>query len=246
MRKINTTAYHPQGDGLVENFNRTLQGMVAKHAKTFGPEWDLYLQHLLFAYRSKPHASTGESPFYLLYGRDPRVPTETALTKPRTPYQVDLDDYRIELTHGLTEAWKLAKKNIGMAQHKQKAQYDKQAKARAYHPGDRVMVYMPHEHSGKKRKMALPYHGPYRILDVLPNGLSVRAVDRPQEQLILVNKDRVTLCHPELPDISWLGKKKRRHRRRSNAQTRRQEARTDSSPVELRYNLRNRPSPEVV
>ena len=67
MAKINTTAYHPQTDGLVENFNRTLCAMLAKHSREFGPEWDIYLQHLLFAYRTKPHESTGESPFFLLY-----------------------------------------------------------------------------------------------------------------------------------------------------------------------------------
>ncbi len=51
MHKINTTAYHPLDDGLVENFNRTLQCMIAKHAKEF---WDLNLQQLLFAYRVQP------------------------------------------------------------------------------------------------------------------------------------------------------------------------------------------------
>ena len=76
MQKINTTAYRPQGDGLVENFNRTLQAMLAKHAKEFGPSCDLHLQQLLFAYRPRPHSSSGESPFYLLYGRDPHLPTE--------------------------------------------------------------------------------------------------------------------------------------------------------------------------
>ena len=120
--------------------------------------------------------------FIYLYGRDPRVPTETALTKPRTPYQVDMDYYRVELTHGLLEAWRLAKKNIGVAQRKQKVQYDKRTRALDYHPCDRVMVYMPHEHSGKMRKMALRYYGPYRIVEVLSNGLSVRPVDSPQEQ----------------------------------------------------------------
>ena len=39
MHKVNTMAYHPQCDGLVENFNKTLQTMLAKHAKEFGPIW---------------------------------------------------------------------------------------------------------------------------------------------------------------------------------------------------------------
>ena len=77
MKKVNTTASHPQTDGLVENFNKTLRAMLAKHVKTLGSDWDVHLQQLLFAYRSKPHLSTGESPFFLLYGRDARLPTET-------------------------------------------------------------------------------------------------------------------------------------------------------------------------
>ena len=36
MQKLNTTAYHPQADGLVENFNRTLRTMLAKYAAKIG------------------------------------------------------------------------------------------------------------------------------------------------------------------------------------------------------------------
>lgn len=50
--------HHPQCDGLIENFNQTLQVMIAKHAKEHGPEWDVYLQHLLFTYRNKLHTPT--------------------------------------------------------------------------------------------------------------------------------------------------------------------------------------------
>ena len=32
--------------------------------------------------------------------------------------------------------------------------------------------------------VALPYHGPFRIMEVLPNGVSVRPVDRPQDEPI--------------------------------------------------------------
>lgn len=46
MKKINTTSYHPQTESLVERMNRTLRSMLAKHAHTFGPDWDLHLQQL--------------------------------------------------------------------------------------------------------------------------------------------------------------------------------------------------------
>ena len=50
IRKINTTAYHPQCDGMVERFNRTLKTILRKHAATVGDEWDTYLYGVLYAY----------------------------------------------------------------------------------------------------------------------------------------------------------------------------------------------------
>ena len=44
--------------------------------------WDEFLPAILFAYRTSPQATTGDSPFYLLYGREPRLPIcEFAATK---------------------------------------------------------------------------------------------------------------------------------------------------------------------
>ena len=116
MWKLNTTAYHPQADGLVENFNCSLQAMIAKSVDVFGTDWDEYLPLLIFTYHTKPHDSTGESPFYFLCGRDTRIPTELALSTERTPYQVDIDDYQTELVHGLYEAWCIAKESVVKAQ----------------------------------------------------------------------------------------------------------------------------------
>ena len=41
--KLNTTAYDPQGDGVVERFNRTLKAMLRKHSQDSGKQWDRYL-----------------------------------------------------------------------------------------------------------------------------------------------------------------------------------------------------------
>ena len=71
LRKVNTTAYHPQGDGLVERFNRTLTEMLSKTVEKNGKNWDDKLPYVLFAYRTSVQESTRESPFHLLYGRDP-------------------------------------------------------------------------------------------------------------------------------------------------------------------------------
>ena len=75
ITKLNTTEYHPQCDGAVERFNRTLKTILRKHV---GCQLDRFLPGVLWAYRNTPHTSTGEKPSFLLYGIDCRSPTEAA------------------------------------------------------------------------------------------------------------------------------------------------------------------------
>ena len=156
-----------------------------------------------------------------------------------TPYLVDVDDYRMKLVTGLTESWRLAKQHIHKAQQKQKKSYDCNTKTKSldFREGDRVMVFMPQEVQGKDRKLAPPHHGPYRILEVQPNCVRVRPVDKPADHPILVSMDRVTKCPKELPDTSWLGPARKRSYRRQKR------ARRPLAPLPLQthsYHLRNR------
>ena len=130
VEKINTSGYHPQTDGLVERFNSTLINMISKSCEVQNHDWDQHLPYLLFAYRSSVQESTRESPFCLLYGRDPRIPTETVLSKPVSPYLVDVEDYRCDLVSRMSSAWSLARDRIEHAQEAQKFQYDRHAKER--------------------------------------------------------------------------------------------------------------------
>ena len=98
IHRVNTTAYHPQTDGLVKRFNRTLIDMLAKRLERNGRDWDTQIPYVLFAYRASLQESTGESPFFLTHGRDPRLPTELLMDQPSTRYQVDLDTYKGEVT----------------------------------------------------------------------------------------------------------------------------------------------------
>ena len=90
--------------------------MVAKYAVKCGSNRDEHLQHLLFAYCTKPHESTVKSPFFLLYVRDACIPCESLLSAKWTPYQVDLDNYKSELMFGLANAWKAARDHIQKSQ----------------------------------------------------------------------------------------------------------------------------------
>ena len=78
IEKLNTT-YHPECDGMVERFNRTLKSMLRKRATQFNKQWDNHLPALLWAYRNAPHDTTGEKPSFLLFRWDYRSPQEAAL-----------------------------------------------------------------------------------------------------------------------------------------------------------------------
>jgi len=67
--------------------------------------------------------------------------------------------------------------SIAKAQYKQNLQYDKNAKAPSYKISDRVLMYMPHEATEKNRKLALPYQGPYRIININNDYLLLRPLD---------------------------------------------------------------------
>ena len=97
LKKVYTTAYHPQTDGLVERSNRTLTDMLSKKVLRSSKDWDVQLTYVLFAYRASPQQSTGESPFFLLYGRDPVLPSEKMLKPSTERDDIDVDDYRSEM-----------------------------------------------------------------------------------------------------------------------------------------------------
>ena len=206
IKKLNTTAYHPQCDGMVERFNRTLKTMIRKHVTDFGKQWDQYLPGLLWAYRNTPHESTGEKPSYLLFGIDCRSPTEACLMPPNGLRPVDIEDYREELTLSLSSARITTAESVQKAQSRYKAQYDRKSTNRSYKPGDWILIRFPQDETGSQRKLSRPWHGLYRVLSTRDPDVTAQKVYLPEHEQIQVHQSRVCSCPVEFPaGYYWYG-----------------------------------------
>lgn len=86
--KTRTTALHPQSDGLVERFNRTLAQQLSILTAEHQRDWDTHLPLVLMAYRSAVQDSTSCTPALLMLGRELRTPAEVAFGKPPDTFAV--------------------------------------------------------------------------------------------------------------------------------------------------------------
>jgi hypothetical protein len=75
-KQLRTTSYQPQTDGAIERFNQNLGNMLTTHTHNNPREWDEHLGYIFAAYNTTPHSSTGDTPFFLLKGRDAIEPTD--------------------------------------------------------------------------------------------------------------------------------------------------------------------------
>ena len=184
----------------MERFNRTLTAMSAKSVERGGKDWDQILPFVLFAYRASQQQSTLESPFFLLYGRDSRLPTDPP---EKTKKLVDLKEYGVELagnmgTGNMSEAWELARQCI---RKKQKHYYDQKGPPPNFRVGERVFLFKPADKTGHARKFARPFHGHFRVVDLDSN--TAKRIDRPEEETVFVALDRLRHCPTEVPELFW-------------------------------------------
>ncbi len=135
--------------------------MVCKFVKEDAKNVDKWLEPLLFAVREVPQASTGFSPFELLYGRQPRgvldvikESWEEGPSNSRNEIQYVLD-LRVKL-HTLG---RLSMENLLQAQDKQMRLYNRGTRLRQFTPGDKVLVLLPTSSS----KLLAKWQGPFVV-----------------------------------------------------------------------------------
>ena len=136
VQKSHTTPCHPQGDGMVERFNRSLLQLLRTYVEK-QEDWEQHLPLVLYAYRTTTHIPTGMSPFQLMYGRHPQPNTLT----PSRGYEAT--SYQAVLQAKMAELQDLVEAHIVESAHRQKVDDDRHSAERPFKPGDLVWLSVP-------------------------------------------------------------------------------------------------------
>ena len=125
--KSYTTAYHPQGDGMVERFNCSLLQMIRSYVENEA-DWEYHLPLVLYAYQISVHSSTGIEPYVLMFGRQPHA----ANTDFEGSTSYDPSSYKMILQAKMAELKDFVESKVTSAAAEQKRAYDRSSTHRPF------------------------------------------------------------------------------------------------------------------
>ena len=141
IEKSRTTPYHPMGNGQCERFNQTLLQMLGTLEDYQKSDWKAHVPTLVHAYNATFHHSTGYSPYFLMFGRHPRLAIDAFLgLSPDALTATKQTEYIRKLQERLHYAYNKAQEAAKRSAAGHKAHYDLKVRDSVLHPGDRVLV----------------------------------------------------------------------------------------------------------
>lgn len=177
VNKTRTTPLHPQSNGMIERFNRTLIQMLAIYVKDCPEKWDEHLHFASMAYNSSVHSTTGFTPYKMKFGTEMQLPihvltgdpNDDAVTLPAdtSEYETYVDEvkHRVKLAHDTARA--ITKKSMKVY----KDHYDTGARSRQLDVGQPVWVYKPYRKKGVCPKLQCKWDKVYIITAKLDDVL---------------------------------------------------------------------------
>ena len=145
-----------------------MHAMLAMHSSMNRDNWAALLPFIQLAYNTSFSSTMHETPFFLMFGRKPRLPVDIILGIPHVETTSNTEDFSKTTQENLQLAFELARRNLSERTQKQAAQNAKLRPIPVYKPGELVLVYRPYQDSdGPNPKLLLPWRGPYVICSQL-------------------------------------------------------------------------------
>ncbi|KAL7870950.1 hypothetical protein SRHO_G00084470 [Serrasalmus rhombeus] len=148
VERSRTTPYHPAGNGQCERFNRTLHNLLRTLPTSRKQDWASHLPQVVFCYNTTPHQGTGESPYFLMFGQEPRLPVDFLLGQVQDPMPGGIQDWVLEHQARLKLAFEGARERLLVAAGRRKERYDQRIRDVPLHEGQ--LVYLQ-DHSARGR-----------------------------------------------------------------------------------------------
>ncbi|CAJ2671137.1 unnamed protein product [Trifolium pratense] len=165
-----TSVEHPQTNGQAEAANRVILRGLRRRLDQNKKKWVEELDNVLWAYRTTPHSTTGETPFRMVYGTEAVIPVEIGEPSRRTeqPLDEEQNDEALREELDLVEEIRTGA-SLKEATLKQKiaARHDTKVIKREFEVGSLVLRRNADSQDGK---LAPNWEGPYRVIDKTENG----------------------------------------------------------------------------
>ena len=177
-----TSPHHPQCNSQAEVANKTIAKYLASFCDDSTLDWELYLAPLMFSYNTSFHRSVKNTPFYLTFGMEPRLPNLPTPDLRRKFYGESSTD---DIIRKLLIARDIARRNNEDASDTARVQYDSKAMPHKFLPNQLVLL---DEHSflHKNQKLAPKWSGPHKI---------VRLKGDANAEILLRHNNRKTVVH---------------------------------------------------
>jgi len=163
IRRIRTSSYHPQSNGVIERWHRSLHSGLSHYINVTNTNWDTSVPFCLMSYRANPRNTTGFSPFYIMHEREVTLPNSDSL-KAQFPQDNPSHEQRIEnFKSNLKLAYKLVVKANRKSHQSNKRYCDRKAKPRKFIVNELVYLNNPATKPGLARKFSKSWQGPTKL-----------------------------------------------------------------------------------